>query len=253
MVTGDGDRVELRHVLRGVFEDVGDDLHGELRRVDIGVTHHELLEDIVLDGTCHLLEFGSLLESGVDIEREDRQHGTVHGHGDGHLVQGDAGEEHFHILQRADGHTCFADVTYHAHVIGVIAAVGREVEGYGQTFLTGREVAAVEGVGLLCGGESCVLTDGPRTERIHGAVRATEERRNTGDVVEVLHALQVLFGVDRLDVDEFWRLPVGVVRTNNLAGRNLLDINLFEIWFHMQFTLSQKSFFSFFKSKIIKN
>ena len=239
MVTGDGDRVELRHVLRGIFEDVGDDLHGELRRVDIGVAHHELLEDIVLDGTCHLLEFGTLLESGVDIEREDRQHGAVHGHGDGHLVQGDAGEEDLHVLQRADRHTCFADVTYDAHVIGVVAAVGREVEGYGQTFLTGSEVTAVEGIGLLSGGESGVLTDGPRTERIHGAVRATEERRNTGDVVEVLHALQVLFGVDRLDVDELGRLPVGGVRANNLAGRNLLDINLFEIWFHMLFLIKE--------------
>ena len=31
VVTGDGDGVEFRHVLRGIFEDVGDDLHGELR------------------------------------------------------------------------------------------------------------------------------------------------------------------------------------------------------------------------------
>ena len=170
VVTGDGDGVELRHVLRGIFEDIGDDLHG---RVDIGVTHHELLEDIVLDGTCHLLEFGTLLESGVDIEREDRQHGAVHGHGDGHLVQRYTGEEDLHVLEGADGHTCFADVTDDTHVIGVIATVGREVKSDRQTFLTGREVSSIERIRFLCGGESGVLTDGPGTQRIHGAVRAS--------------------------------------------------------------------------------
>ena len=68
-------------------------------------------------------------------------------------------------------------------------------------------------------------TAGYRT-RSRGAPCPAGERRDTGHVVEVLHALQVLFGVDRLDVDELRRLPVGVVRANNLAGRNLLNINL---------------------------
>ena len=39
VVTRNGDAVELRHVLRGELEDVGDDAHRELRRIDIGVTH----------------------------------------------------------------------------------------------------------------------------------------------------------------------------------------------------------------------
>ena len=56
MVAGDRNRVELRHVLRGVFEDVGDDLHREFRRINIGIAHHELLEDVVLDRTRQLIE-----------------------------------------------------------------------------------------------------------------------------------------------------------------------------------------------------
>jgi hypothetical protein len=50
VVTGNRDRVELRHVLRGVAEDVGNDFHRRLGRIDIGVPHHELFEDVVLDG-----------------------------------------------------------------------------------------------------------------------------------------------------------------------------------------------------------
>ena len=61
VIARDGDRVELRHLLRGVLKDVGDDLHREFRRIDVGVAHHELLEDIVLNGTSHLLELSALL------------------------------------------------------------------------------------------------------------------------------------------------------------------------------------------------
>ena len=42
-----------------------------------------------------------------------------------------------------------AHVAHHTGVVGVIAAVGGQVEGNGQTLLTGRQIAAVEGVGLL--------------------------------------------------------------------------------------------------------
>ena len=98
MVTGDRDGVELGHVFRGVLEDICDDLHRERRRVDVGVAHHELLEDIVLDGTGHFLELGALFETGVDVECQDGQHGTVHGHRHRHLVQGDAVEEYLHVL-----------------------------------------------------------------------------------------------------------------------------------------------------------
>ena len=50
VVAGDRDRVEPRHLLRGEREDVADDLHRGLGRIDVGVAHHELFEDVVLDG-----------------------------------------------------------------------------------------------------------------------------------------------------------------------------------------------------------
>ena len=80
VVTRNRDRVELGHVLRGVLEDVGDDAHRELGRINIGVAHHELLEDVVLDRTGHLVERTALFQTRHDVEGQNRQHGAVHGH-----------------------------------------------------------------------------------------------------------------------------------------------------------------------------
>ena len=171
-------------------------------------SHHELLEDIVLDGTSHFLEFGTLLQTSVDVESQDGQHSAVHGHRDRHFVEGDTGEKYLHVLKRADRHTSLTHIAHHAGVVGVITAVCRQVEGYGETFLSGSQVSAVESVRLLSGGESGILTDGPGAEGIHHRVRATQERRNTGCEVEVLHALEVFLGVNRFHLDVLGCFPV---------------------------------------------
>ena len=74
VVAGDRDRVELRHVLRRVLDDVADDPHARLGRVDVGVADHELLEDVVLDGPRELLRLNPLLLGRSDVERQHRQH-----------------------------------------------------------------------------------------------------------------------------------------------------------------------------------
>ena len=232
VVTGDRNRVELRHLLRGVLKDVGDNLHRELRRIDIRITHHELFKNIVLDSTCHLFEFGTLLQTGVDIERQNRQYGTVHRHRNGHLIQRNTGEEHLHILKRADTYTCFSHIAHNTHIISVIATVCRQVEGYRQTFLTAGEVTTIERVGFLCSGKTCVLTDRPRTQRIHRTIRTTQERRNTRHIVQMLHTFQVLFGIDWLNVNQFRRLPIGFIGSFYMRNRNLVDIYFTKIRFH---------------------
>ena len=173
MITGDRDRVELRHLLRGVLEDISDNLHGELRRIDIGITYHELFQYIVLDRTGHFLQLSTLLQTCVDIECQYRKHTTIHGHGNRHLVQRNTIEQHFHVLQGTDRYTRFTYITNHTFVVGIVTTVSRKVERNGQTFLTGSQVTAIESVRLLSGRETCVLTDCPRTHSVHTAVRAT--------------------------------------------------------------------------------
>ena len=52
VVARDRDRVELRGISdRRVLDDIGHDPHRGFGRVDIGVPDHELLEDVVLDGS----------------------------------------------------------------------------------------------------------------------------------------------------------------------------------------------------------
>ena len=119
----------------------------------------------------------ALLVGRHDVERQHRQHRAVHRHRDRHRVQGDPVEEDLHVQDRVDRHARLADVAHDARMVGVVAAVGGQVEGDRETLLSGGEVAPVEGVGLLGGGEAGVLPHGPRPDDVHGGVRPAQERR----------------------------------------------------------------------------
>ncbi len=186
-----------------------------------------------------LFILGTLLQGGDDIKGENGQHSAVHGHGDGHFVQRNLVEQHLHVFDGADAHASLTHITHDAFVIGVVATVGGQVEGHGQTLLTGRNVTAVEGVGFLSGGETGVLTDGPRTH-----VRSTEEGGDASGIVEVLHAFEVFLGVGRLHHDVFVGLPQLAIRQNQaIVLRYSVDVDVFIIRFH-------RLFLSFFDSEL---
>ncbi len=81
-----------------------------------------------------------------DEEREHRQHGAVHRHRDGHVLQRDAVEQRAHVVDGIDRDAGHADVAFDARVIGIVAAMGREIEGDREALLSGGDVAAIEGV-----------------------------------------------------------------------------------------------------------
>ena len=203
MVTGNGNGVELRHVVGGVLENVADNTHGHIRRINVGVTNHEFLQNIVLDGTGHDLLVYALFLTGYDEEGQDRKNGAVHGHGYGHLVQRNAGEQDVHVQHGANGYACFTNVAYYTGVIRVVAAMRRQVEGDRQTFLTGCQVAAVESVGFFCSGETSILTNRPGTEYVHGGIRPTQERRNTAHEIQMVAGRVNVLGVQRINRDTF--------------------------------------------------
>ena len=78
VIARDGDRVELGHAPRRVSHDVGDDAHRRQRRVDEGVAHHELFQDVVLNRATQLRLVDALLLGGDDVHGNHRQHGAVH-------------------------------------------------------------------------------------------------------------------------------------------------------------------------------
>ena len=66
MVTGNGDTVELRHIVGGIFENITDDTHGHGRRINVSITNHELFQDIILDRACQNLLVYALFDTGTD-------------------------------------------------------------------------------------------------------------------------------------------------------------------------------------------
>ena len=118
-----------------------------------------------------------------------------------------------------------------------------QVEGDGESLLTRGEVTAIEGIRLLGGGESGILTDGPRAERIHHRVRTTEVRGNTGCEVEVLHTLQVFFRINRTNLNMLRGLPVfyNTILFNPLGTiflyNAVVDIDISKIFSHFSLVL----------------
>ena len=213
VIAGDRDRIELRHVLRRVGENVGDDAQARPGRIDVGVAHHEFFEDVVLDRAAELFRRDALLLSGDDVERHDRQHRAVHGHRHRHLVERDAREQRPHVVDGIDGDAGHADIASDARMVGVIAAVGGEIEGDRQALLPGREVAAVEGVGILRRGEAGVLPDGPGLGDVHGRVGAAQIGRDAGIAVEAGDAVEIVRPIGGLDGNAFRREPGFGART----------------------------------------
>ena len=92
-------------------------------------------------------------------------------------------------------------------MVGVVAAVGGQVEGHAEALLPGRQVAPVERVGLLGGGEPGVLPDRPRLGGVHRRVRPAQERTQPGVGVQRVEAVEVLGAVHREDLDALRAQP----------------------------------------------
>ena len=134
----------------------------------------------------------------ADIGREERehwQHGTVHGHGHGHLLQRYAIEENLHVFDGIDRNTGLTDIAYHSRVIRVVAAMGGEIESDRQADLTGGQVLAIEGVGLFGGRETGVLAQSPRATGVHGGLRPTQVRREPRRGSQMIEPIQIRLGV----------------------------------------------------------
>src|SRR2546429_234874 len=85
-----------------------------------------------------------------------------------------------------------------SEMIGIIAAVGGEVERDRKTFLAGGEVAAIERVGIFRRREAGILPDGPGLVDIHGRVGATQIGRDARPGLEEVDAFEIGLAVARL-------------------------------------------------------
>lgn len=182
-----------------VLEDIRDDLHGRRRRINVCVPHHELFQDVILNGSGKLFLFYALLFGCYDVEGENRDNGSVHGHGNRHFVQRDLVKQDFHVQHGINGYSGFSYVANHAFVIRIVAAMRGKVECNGQSFLAGCEVPAVKCVRFFGCGKPGVLANGPRANGIHGAIRPAKERSFSADKSEVFgrfHRFRIVIAVE---------------------------------------------------------
>ena len=124
MIARDRDGVEPGHLARGVGDDVADDPHRRLRRVDVGVADRELFQNVVLDRSRKRGRRHSLLLARDDVEGHDRKNRPVHGHADAHFAQRNPVEQQLHVLDAVDRDPGLADVAGHSRMVAVVAAVG---------------------------------------------------------------------------------------------------------------------------------
>ena len=83
-------------------------------------------------------------------------------------------------------------------MIGIVAAMGGEIEGDREAFLSGGKVAAVERVGIFRRGEAGILPDRPGLVDIHGRVGAAQIGRDAGPGLEEIDAFEIGFASSRI-------------------------------------------------------
>ena len=87
MIARNRDGIKLGHIAAGVIENIRDNSHAWLGRVNIGVAHHELFQNVILDRARELFLLDALFFSGSNIKRENGEDRPVHRHGYAHFIQ----------------------------------------------------------------------------------------------------------------------------------------------------------------------
>ena len=205
MVTRNGNTIKFRHILRCIGKDIPNDTHRDSRWINVRITHHEFFQNIILDSSGHNGFIYTLFFTSKDIERHNWQYSTIHGHGYGHLVKRNTGEQNFHIEDGVYRNAGLTNVTDNARMIRVIAPMCSQVKGDRQTFLTSCKVSTIECIGFFRSGETGVLTYCPRPSYIHRRIWSTKERRNTSHVIQMGHTFIIHFCIQRFHSNLFHR------------------------------------------------
>ena len=105
-----------------------------------------------------------------DVQRQQPRRRRVDRHRRVHLVERDAVEQRVHVALVGDRDADLADLAARELVVGVVAGLGRQVEGDRQPGLPLGEVRAVQLVGLLGGRVARVRPHHPRAVALGQAV-----------------------------------------------------------------------------------
>ena len=130
-----------------VGDRVGDQAHRGAGRERVGAAAQVLLEDVVLGRALERRLGHPLVFGGDDVEGQQPGGGGVDRHRGVHLVQRDVLEQGPHVALVGDRDAHLAHLAPGQLVVGVVAGLGRQIEGDRQAGLALLEVAPVELVG----------------------------------------------------------------------------------------------------------
>ena len=137
------------------------------------------------------------------VEEQQDGRGGVDRHRRGDLVEGQTAQQDPHVVDGVDGHADLAHLALGPGVVGVVAHLGRQVEGARKPGPPAGEQQPPPLVGGLRRPETGILPDRPRPAPVHGRVDAAGVREGPGGPQPLpgVPAGQVGVGVDRLDLD----------------------------------------------------
>ena len=110
--------------------------------------------------------------SSAMVHQQQQRGGGVDRHRRGDLAERDPVEEHAHVVDRVDRDADLADLAVGDGRVGVVAHLGGQVEGDGESAGAVRDELLVALVGLLGGAEAGVLAHRPGPPGVHGGVDA---------------------------------------------------------------------------------
>jgi hypothetical protein len=141
---------------------LGDDPQAGVRREDVRPARQVLLDQVVLGCPGERLEVDAPLAGQRDVEGQQPHRRAVDRHRGVHLFDRDLLEEDVEVVEAVDRHADLADLGARDRVVGVVAALRRQVEGDRETGLAARQVRAVQLVGGPRARVAGVGADDPR-------------------------------------------------------------------------------------------
>ena len=149
MVARDRDRVPVGDFLGAVRENIRDQAHRRLRRIDIRAARNVLLQDVVLDGAAQLRDVRTLSFGDGDVHgQQDRRRG-VDGHRGRDLVERNLVEELRHVSSDEIETPTLPTSPFRDGIVGIVADLGRQVERHRQAGLSLLEQVTVALVRIL--------------------------------------------------------------------------------------------------------
>src|SRR5690554_2802132 len=124
-------------------------------------------------------------------------------------------------------------------MIGIVTAMGGEVESDRQPFLSLGQVSAIEGVAFSGSGKTGVLANGPRPAGVHRRIRPPHKRRHAGIADELFQAFGVIGRISALNGNAlgakicFWSRLWNISLGENIARAQIVAHNSTPSFFSM--------------------